>query len=171
MDYETDDTFDVQKKTPRKSSGGGVGASKKTPAKSGEATQPVADGETIDKTPQESDGKISEETPKKAVRAKKTLTKKTPSKKTPAKKTPAKKTPAKKTPTTDGGLPIGEGGVVDAVQQENGVPKPKRKRKQPAQEVDPAAEPPCKDAQGDPPIEPEEETEPGGRRRRGAAKA
>ncbi|XP_044024943.1 general transcription factor 3C polypeptide 2 [Siniperca chuatsi] len=172
FDYETDDTLNVQsvqQRPPRKSSGGGGAASKKTPAKSGKAenaTQQTADGEkeATDKTPQESDGKISEETPKRAVRAKKT----------PTKKTPVKKTPARKTPTTDVGLPTGEGGVLDTVQQENGTPKPKRKyvRKQPAQEVEPVTEPPCKEkGEGEPPIEPEEEIQPGGRRRRGAAKA
>ncbi|XP_070782154.1 general transcription factor 3C polypeptide 2 [Enoplosus armatus] len=167
LDYETDES--LQQKPPRKSSGGRGAASKKTPAKRGKAknaTQQTADGgkEATDETPQESDGKILEETPKKTVRAKKT-----PTKKTPAKKTPTRRTPAKKTPTTDRGLPPGEGGVVDTEQQENGTPKPKRKyvRKQPAQEVE--AEPPCKEAQGGPPIEPEEETQPSGRRRRGAA--
>lgn len=165
FDYETEEDH---VKAPRKSSGGrGRAASKKTPAKNGKAKnagQQAVDGEEegTDKTPQESDGKTSEETPKKVVRAKKT-----PTKKTPAKKTPAKKTPAKKTPTT------GEGGVVDTVQQENGTPTPKTKnvRKRRAKEVEPITEPPCKEDQGEPPIEPEEEILPGGRRRRGAAKA
>ncbi|KAI3364542.1 hypothetical protein L3Q82_011325 [Scortum barcoo] len=164
LDYETDEALDVQNKSPRKSSGRGA-ASRKSPATSREdknATEPTAEEESIE--PQESDGQLSEDTPKKAGRARKT-----PIKKTPARKTPAKRTPAKKTPTTDGGVETG--GVVDGMQQENGTPKPKRRRKQPVQEEEPAAEPPCTEAQGDPPTEPEEETERGGRRRRGAAKA
>ncbi|XP_033505045.1 general transcription factor 3C polypeptide 2 [Epinephelus lanceolatus] len=169
LDYETESVFDVQssqQKPRRKSSGEGrAAASKRSPAKSRKAktaTQQSEDGEEEkagDKTPQEPDGKTSEETPKKAVRAKKT----------PRKKTPAKKGPAKKTPTTDGDLPTGEGGVVVTAQQENGTPKPKRKyvRRKPVQE--PAPEPPREEAQGEP-TEPEETT-PSGRRRRGAAKA
>lgn len=178
LDFETDATFDVQspqQKPSRRSSGGGRrAASKKTsPPESGKAenaTQQSEDGEkeTADQTTLESDVNTSQETPKKAVRAKKTPRKKTPAKR--ARKSPAKrarKTPAKKTPATDVGLPTGEGGVVDAVPQENGTPKPKRKyvRKRPAQE--PVTEPPCEEAL----VEPEEETTPGGRRRRGAAKA
>ncbi|XP_051265270.1 general transcription factor 3C polypeptide 2 [Dicentrarchus labrax] len=164
LDYETDDNEqNVQQKTPRKSSGrggrgGGRTAPKKTPAKSRKAknaTQQTEDGEieATDKTPQESDGNISDETPKKAVRAKKT----------PTKKTPAKKTPAKKTPTADAGLPAGEGGAT--VQKENGTTKRKYVRKRPV------AEPPRKEAQEEPPVEPVEEIQPGGRQRRGAAKA
>ena len=104
--------------------------------------------------------------------AKKTPAKKTPAKKTPAKKTPARKTPASKTPNADGGLATGEDGAVQpvqAVQQENGTPKPKRKyvRKQPPQET-PVAEAPAEEAQGE---QPEEALGPGGRRRRGAATA
>ncbi|XP_034756650.1 general transcription factor 3C polypeptide 2 [Etheostoma cragini] len=184
-DYETDGMYggkDGQKQR-RKSP---EAASKKTPAKRGKAknaSHQTEDGEkeAAFETPQESEGKTSEETPEKAVRARKTPTKKTPArktptkktpvrktptKKTPARKTPTKKTPAKKTPTTDGGLATGEGGIVDAVQQENGTPKPKRKyvRKQPAPE--PVPEPPCQEAQEEP-----EETTPSGRHRRGAAKA
>lgn len=141
---------------------------KRTPAKSGiaqNATEQAADGEVdaSDKTPEESDEKISEETPKKAVRARKT-----PIKRTPARKTPAKKTPAKKTTAAEGDLPAEEDGVSDTLQQENGKPKRKYVRKvRPAQEVEPVREPPCKEAEG----EPEEEIQPGGRRRRGAAKA
>lgn len=159
----------LQEKQPRKSSGGA--SPKKTPArgqKAKNATQQTGDGEkeATDKTAQESDEKTSEETPKKTARAKKT-----PSKKTPAKKTPTKKTPAKKTPAAV--VATAAGGAVDAVQQENGTPKPKRKyvKKQRVQEVTPVTEPPCGEAQGEPPTVPEEETEPGGRRRRGAAKA
>ncbi|XP_039981813.1 general transcription factor 3C polypeptide 2 [Xiphias gladius] len=160
-DYETDGTFVVQK-TPRTSSRGRGKASKTTPAKveKGKDTQQPADGEkeATDATSQESDGKTLEETPKKLVRAK---------------RTPSKKAPAKETPMADGGLPSGEGGVVDTLQQDNGTPKPKRKyvRKQPAQKATPVTEPPCEEAQGERPVEPEEEIEPGGRRRRGAAKA
>ncbi|KAA8582879.1 hypothetical protein FQN60_015425 [Etheostoma spectabile] len=171
-EYETDGLYGGKEgqKQRRKSP---EAASKKTPAKRGKAknaTQQTEDGE------KEPEGKTSQETPEKAVRARKTPTKKTPARKTPKKKTPAKKTPtkktctkrtpAKKTPTTDGGLATGEGGIVDAVQQENGTPKPKRKyvRKQPAPEPDP--ESPCQEAQGEP-----EETTASGRHRRGAAKA
>ncbi|XP_070705564.1 general transcription factor 3C polypeptide 2 [Pempheris klunzingeri] len=162
FDYETDDAADAQWSQGKTRRGGGA-ASKRTPAKNRrawDATEETDDEDTEapDKTPQESDGKTSEETPKKAVRAKKT----------PAKKTPAKTAPAVKTPATDGGK-----GGVDAVQQENGTPKPKKTcvRKQPKQEVDSVTEPPCKEAQGGAPIESEEEIQPGGRRRRGAAKA
>ncbi|XP_074471258.1 general transcription factor 3C polypeptide 2 isoform X2 [Sebastes fasciatus] len=72
-----------------------------------------------------------------------------------------------------GGDVVPAGGGVDAVQQENGTPKPKRKyvRRRPAQEAVPEPEPPCEEAPGEPPTEPEEETTPSGRRRRGAAKA
>lgn len=161
----------AQKKARRQSSQGGA-ASTKTPAKRGKAkntTQQTAGEETEapDETPQEPDGKISKETPKKAARGKKTP-KKTPAKRTPAKKTPAKKTAAKK---TDEALPTAEGGAVDTVQLKNGTPKRKYVKKRPAQEVEPVAEPACKEADGEPPTEPEEETQPGGRRRRGAAKA
>lgn len=140
---------------------------KRTPAKSGKATRAAehaADGEleASDKTPKESNDKISEETPKKPVRAKKT-----PTKRTPARKTPARKTPAKKTTAADGDLPAEEDGVSNTLQQENGKPKRKYVRKRPVQEVEPVREPPCKEAEG----EPEEEIQPGGRRRRGAAKA
>lgn len=167
FDYETKDSLNVQsaqQKTQRKSARGrGGAAAKKSPAKSGKAnnaTQKTEDEEieVTDKTPQDSDGR---KTPKKTGRPKKT----------PTKKTPARKTPAKKTPTTDGGLPTGEGGVLDTVQQENGTPKRKYVRKRPAQEVEPATEPPRKEAQGEPQIEAEEENQPGGRPRRGAAKA
>ncbi|GAA6235645.1 general transcription factor 3C polypeptide 2 isoform X1 [Lates japonicus] len=168
-DYETDGAFFVQKKS-RRTSRGSREAFKTTPIKTEKAenaTQQDADGEK-EATPQESDGKTSEETPKKSVRARKT-----PSKKSPAKRTPPKKTPTPKTPTADQGLPAGEGGVVDAPQQENGKPKPKRKyaKKQHPQIATPVTEPPCEEAPGEHPAEPEEEIEPGGRRRRGAAKA
>nr|XP_046228665.1 general transcription factor 3C polypeptide 2 isoform X2 [Scatophagus argus] len=176
FDYVTDDTLNVQstqQKASRKSSGerGGAAASRRTPAKSAKAkndTKQIADAEikATDKTPPDSDGKMSEETPQKAVRAKKT-----PTKKTPGRKTPAKKTPAKRAATSDGGLSAGEGGAVDTVQQENGTPKRKYVRKRPAQETVPVTEPPCQEAQGEPQTEPEEETQPGGRHRRGAAKA
>ncbi|KAF3850228.1 hypothetical protein F7725_019947, partial [Dissostichus mawsoni] len=192
LDYETEEVTNVQRsprKTQRQSSGRGKGAaSEKSPVKNGtneDTTQQTEDGgqDETDKTLSESD-----ETPKKAVRAKKTPAKKTPAKKTPVKKTPAKKTPAKKTPakktpakktpakktpakktpakqtpTTDESLPTDEGGIVDAVQEENGTPKPKRKyvkKQQPVKEV----------VIEEPPNEAEEETTPSGRRRRGAAK-
>ncbi|XP_019108923.1 general transcription factor 3C polypeptide 2 [Larimichthys crocea] len=172
FDYETNDTSNVQsvqQKTPRRSSGrkrGAAAASKRTPAKGGEAenASPQAeDGEATGETPQ-TDENSSKETPKKVVRAKRT-----PAKRTPGRKTPAKKTPAKKTPIADGGFPTEDGGAVDPVQQENGKPKRKYVRRRPVQEL--VTEPPCKEVQGEPPTEPEEEIQPGGRRRRGAAKA
>ncbi|KAM6991998.1 general transcription factor 3C polypeptide 2 [Tautogolabrus adspersus] len=160
LDYETDGTFDEEKKKGRKSSGAGA-ASKKTPAKrrkSENDPQPTADveNEANDKTPQEPDEITAKETPKKAVRAKKTPTKRTPGR---------KKT--KKTPTTDGALPNLESGVADSAQQENGTPKPKRKyvKKQRVQVVEPP-----QGAKEAPLSEPEEEIRPGGRRMRGAAK-
>ncbi|XP_059213002.1 general transcription factor 3C polypeptide 2 [Centropristis striata] len=159
LNYETDGMFDEQNSEPKpgRRSGRRGAASKKT---------------------EEEPDEDAQETPKKAGRAKKTPTKrtparktpakKTPAKKTPAKKTPAKKTPAKKTPTPDGELPAGEDGVVVAVTQENGTPKPKRQyvRRRPLKVEEPVPEPP-----EEAPAEPEEETTPGGRRRRGAAKA
>ncbi|KAK5852620.1 hypothetical protein PBY51_006472 [Eleginops maclovinus] len=175
LDYETEEVNDVQRSprnTRRKSSRGkGRGAaSEKSPVKNGsneDTTQQTEDGEEEETLPE------SDETPKKAVRAKKTPAKKTPAKKTPAKKTPAKKTPAKKTlakktpakqtPTTAESLPTGEGGIEAAVEQENGTPKPKRKyvkKQQPVKEVAPE----------EPSNEAEEEMTPSGRRRRGAAK-
>lgn len=172
LDYETEDTFcaqDVQQKSRRSSAGGrgrGRADDKKSPAESerpGNAAPKTADGEmeVSVQTPQNSDGRISEETPKRAGRPKKTPTKKPPAKKTQAKNMPAR------TPSTDGGLPNAEGGHVDIVQQENGTPKRKYVRKHPVKEVEPAADS-CKEAQVEP-QEPEEEA-PGGRRRRSAAK-
>uniref|UniRef100_A0A8D3C8W2 General transcription factor IIIC, polypeptide 2, beta n=1 Tax=Scophthalmus maximus TaxID=52904 RepID=A0A8D3C8W2_SCOMX len=169
-DYETVRTSPRQT-SPRKSSRrAGRTPPKTTPAKiveAKDATQQAANGEKegADKTAQESDGDASEETPtKKSARARRT-----PSKKTPARKTPAKKTPVRKTARANGSLGTGEDGVVDAVPPEIETPKPKRKyvKKQPAQKsAAPVTEPPpCVEA------EPEEQIEPGGRRRRSAAKA
>ncbi|KAF0023886.1 hypothetical protein F2P81_024516 [Scophthalmus maximus] len=169
-DYETVRTSPRQT-SPRKSSRrAGRTPPKTTPAKiveAKDATQQAANGEKegADKTAQESDGDASEETPtKKSARARRT-----PSKKTPARKTPAKKTPVRKTAWANGSLGTGEDGVVDAVPPEIETPKPKRKyvKKQPAQKsAAPVTEPPpCVEA------EPEEQIEPGGRRRRSAAKA
>lgn len=171
LDYETEDAFcaqNVQEKSRRSSAGGrgrgrGRAHNKKSPPESekpGNAAQKTADGEmeVSVQTPQNSDGTISEETPKQAGRPKKT----------PTKKTPAKKMPAR-TPSTDGGLPTGEGGDVDTVQQKNGTPKRKYVRKHPAKEVEPPTDS-CKEAQVEPQVEAEEEAAPGGRRRRSAAK-
>ncbi len=152
----------VQQKTPQKTSGRRRGAaSRQTPERSGkaeESTQRTADGEieAIDETAQESDGKTAKRTPKNVGRAKRT----------PTKRTPSKKTPARKTPITDG---TEKDGVVNNVQQENEKPKRKYVRKKPKLEEESATEAACKEAQGEP--EPEEETQPGGRRRRSAAKA
>ncbi|KAK1888846.1 General transcription factor 3C polypeptide 2 [Dissostichus eleginoides] len=174
LDYETEEVTNVQRsprKTQRQSSGRGKGAaSEKSPVKNGtneDTTQQTEDGgqDETDKTLSESD-----ETPKKAVRAKKTPAKKTPAKKTQVKKTPAKKTPAKKTPakkTPAKKTPAKQTPTLMRVSQlmreENGTPKPKRKyvkKQQPVKEV----------VIEEPPNEAEEETTPSGRRRRGAAK-
>lgn len=177
LDYDTEDAFcaqNVQEKSRRSSAGGrgrgrGRAHDKKSPPESekpGNATQKTADGEVevCVQTPQNSDGTISEETPKQAGRPKKTPTKKTPAKKTPAKKMPVR------TPSMDGGLPTAEGGDVGTVQQKNGTPKRKYVRKHPAKEVEPATDS-CKEARVEPQAEAEEEEEaPGGRRRRSAAK-
>ncbi|XP_074541915.1 general transcription factor 3C polypeptide 2 [Halichoeres trimaculatus] len=197
FDFETEDTSEVQKNTPKVSPRGGRGVTvKKTPTRKSKAkndTQEAADGEdeaNVQTSP-ECDGVISKETPKKANSSRKT-----------------KATPVKKTPATDEGVQPIEGGVVEAEQQENGTPKPKRKyvRKQPVQKVEPVVEPPpCDGEEGggveavqqengtpkpkrkyvrkqpvqkvEPVVEPppyeeeEEEIQPGGRRRRSAAKA
>ncbi|XP_029352864.1 general transcription factor 3C polypeptide 2 [Echeneis naucrates] len=168
-DFETDGT--AGQKTPRISTRRAGNTSKTAPTtdtESKNATQQTADGEEkdTDKKPQEADETKSDETPKKTVRGRRST-----SKKTPVKKTPAKKTPAKQTPKADGDLPDGERGVVDHVQQENETPKPKRKYVKKQQKATPVTEPTCEVAQGKAPEEPEEEIEPGGRRRRGAAKA
>ncbi|XP_026174751.1 general transcription factor 3C polypeptide 2 isoform X2 [Mastacembelus armatus] len=149
-----------QQKKPRKSFGGRAAAAKKSPTKIGKAKnatqQTTTDDnkEVTDKTPQVSDENPPEQTPKKRGRPR---------------KTPSKETPAKKTPATDGDLPAAEGGVVDTVKQENGTPKRKQVRKQHVQEASPVAEPPREQDHGEPPTEPEEEPQPGGRRRRNAA--
>ncbi|CAJ1077908.1 general transcription factor 3C polypeptide 2 [Xyrichtys novacula] len=94
-DFETEDTCDVEKKSPRRSSEGGRrAAAKRTPTKRAKAdddTQQTADEvkETNDTTLQVSDGITAEETPIKTKRARQT-------KRTPVRKTPAKKTPAKR---------------------------------------------------------------------------
>lgn len=162
LDYETDDKAiePHSPKTPRKSPGGRRAASQKLWAKSKTAktaTQDTADGENegTDKTPTECDGQTTAETANEPVRGRKAA----------SKRTPAKKTPARKTSNTDVDFPDGEGVVKDTVQQENGMPKPKRKyvKRQPVQQVEPVKE--------KEPEEPDEEPGHGGRRRRGAAKA
>ncbi|KAG7509092.1 general transcription factor 3C polypeptide 2 [Solea senegalensis] len=149
-DYETE-------KSPKGSPRKGRTPSQRALAKNKEG----GDNQAMDKMAPECGMTPVKETPKKA---KKTPSKKTPAKKTPAKKTPAKKTHTPKSPSADNGpLPTVEGGVVDAVHQENGTPKPKRKY------VKKQKPPPVVESPGDKPEE-EEEVEPGGRRRRGAAK-
>nr|XP_020473904.1 general transcription factor 3C polypeptide 2 isoform X1 [Monopterus albus] len=164
LDFETDDEVvnSVQQKQCRKGSRSGAAVAKKTPTKSRKAknaTQQTGDGdeEAADKTPQGSDGKTSVKTPK-TPRAKKTL---------------SKRTPVTKAPATDGGLPTAEAVLVDPVHKENGTPKPKRKyvRKQAVQKATAVTEPPCEQDQREPPTQPEEQTEPGGRCRRSAARA
>ncbi|KAM4521817.1 general transcription factor 3C polypeptide 2 isoform 1-T2 [Odontesthes bonariensis] len=165
LDYETDDkdvVKSIEQKTPRKSSGGQRAASQRSAArnrKAKTAAQPTTDegNESTDKRTPESVGQTVAKTPKRRARAKRSLS----------------KNMSKKAAVTDGDHPAGEAGegvVENAVQQENGTPKPKRKyvRKQPVQEV---KDPQCEKDSGKLPTEPEEEVEPGGRRRRGAAKA
>lgn len=83
---------------------------------------------------------------------------------TPEKVGRARKPPAEVTPTSNGDVLTAKDGGVHTAQQENHKPKRKivRKRRTPAEE--PATEPTPEEP------EPEEETQPGGRRRRGAAK-
>lgn len=106
--------------------------------------------ETVE-TIQDPAGNISEETPKRVGR--------------PRKK-PGRKPAARKTVSADG-LPAEEGGDANPPQQENGIPKRKyvRKYKTQVMEPDPVVQEP------EPEPEEEEEVQPGGRRRRSAAKA
>lgn len=76
----------------------------------------------------------------------------------------ARKPPAEATPTSNGDVLPAKDAGVHAAQQENHKPKRKIVRKRPTPAEEPATEP----APEEP--EPEEETQPGGRRRRGAAK-
>ncbi|XP_060948064.1 general transcription factor 3C polypeptide 2 [Limanda limanda] len=161
------------KKTPAKKTPAKKTPAKKTPAKDSlQKESPAKDPSAKESPAKDSSAKESppKKTPAKKTPAKKTPAKKTPAKKTPAKKTPAKKTSASKTPVADGGLAAGEDGAEQAVEQENGTPKPKRKyvKKQPPQLV---AEAPAEEAQGEDAVPPEEALGPGGRRRRGAATA
>lgn len=150
LDFETyyTDDFKINKqKLPRKSPGKGL-APKETPTKHRKTK--TSEKQTANR------GKKSAKqtvlvTPRRPRRSRKTQLVTTPSAAVSA----------------GGDLSIGEagGGVAEnTVQQENGTPKPKKKyvRKKPVEEVrDP----------GDVPAAPDEEVEPGGRRRRGAAKA
>ncbi|KAM3603002.1 uncharacterized protein V6R79_014793 [Siganus canaliculatus] len=174
-DFETDDKFaaeNAEQKSPKKSPRARRGAAaKRSPAKTGSVSNgpdpgPDGDVEGDHQDPQESE--YSEDTPQKPGRGRKTPAKRRPGRKTPAKKTPAKKTPAKKTPAGDGGVPAEEGGAEDSVQTPNGTTKRKYVRKRPVQEVVPDPEPAGPE---EAPNEPEEEVQPGGRQRRGAAKA
>lgn len=176
LDYETEqDKIKVQKTPPRtgggrgrgrgrgRGKGRGRGRSRGRGRGRGRTSSPStitpqlqsAEGEhdeTVE-TIQDSAGNISEETPKKVGRPK---------------KTPGRKPAAGKTVSADG-LPAEEGGVGNPPQQENGIPKRKYTRKHKTQVMEP--DPLVQEAQGEPQPEPEEETQPGGRRRRGAAKA
>ncbi|XP_076011034.1 general transcription factor 3C polypeptide 2 [Genypterus blacodes] len=163
LDYETDENYEQNsqqkqhRKTPTRKSLGAGAASGEAPKKRGRPrkdAKKVLDGDqkASEQTPQQPDGDNSQEIPKKMERTK---------------KTPSKRTPAKKESSIKDGPPTGKDGVVvDTLQQENGTPKPKRKyvRRQKIQEVVPSKEPACQE-------EPVEETTPGGRPRRGAAKA
>lgn len=127
------------------------------------ATQQPVDGEqgAAELTPQELDGKNSEK--KTSKRGRKTRGRKTPAGRT---------TPAGKSADVDAGLPVpgGESGHVDCVQQENGTPKPKRKytKRKTLQTEPPVTETQSEEQSVQP--DKEEEVEPGGRRRRSAAK-
>ena len=149
----------VKQKTPRRSSGEQRAAPQRSAAKNRKAKTPTTDGEdeSKDKRTPESVGQTVAKTPKRQGRPKKSLSENV----------------SDKAAVTDGDRPAGEAGegaVDSAVQQENGTPKPKRKyvKKQPALEV---KDPQCEKDSEKLPTEPEEEVEPGGRRRRGAAKA
>ncbi|KAM9840071.1 general transcription factor 3C polypeptide 2 [Aulostomus maculatus] len=164
FDYETNEANDEsadQKKQERTSRRGGAAASQTTPRKRGKKAE-GEEQEPVDSEPRESDEEIPEKK-KSPLRAKRTS----------SKKTRAKRAPARKTPAAAGSLPAGEGGAGDGVQQENGTPKPKRKyvRKQVVKEVEPELNSACEKNPEEPLVEPEEEATPGGRRRRGAAKA
>lgn len=76
------------------------------------------------------------------------------------------KPPVQVTSISNGDILAAEDGGVPTVQQENHKPKRKYVRKQPTPAQEPATEPPAEEGP-----EPEEDTKPGGRRRRGAAKA
>lgn len=76
------------------------------------------------------------------------------------------KPPAQATSISNGDVLAAEDVGVPPAQQENHKPKRKYVRKRPTPVQEPATEPP---AEKEP--DPEEETQPGGRRRRGAAKA
>lgn len=101
------------------------------------------------KTTQDSAGNISEKTPRKVGRPR---------------KTPGPKPVAGKMVSPDG-LPAEGGGEGSPPRQENGTPKRKYVRKQPTQVMEPDSLVP--EAQ----TEPEEEMQTGGRSRRSAAKA
>ncbi|XP_072218267.1 general transcription factor 3C polypeptide 2 [Leuresthes tenuis] len=162
LDYETDDKNvgeSVNQKTPRGSSGEQRAASQRSAARNRKAKTATTDGEdeSEDKRTPESVGQTVAETPKRRGRPKKSLSKNV----------------SNKAAVTDGDRPAGEAGEgadENAAQQENGTPKPKRRyvKRQPAQEV---KDPQCEKDSEKLPTEPEEEVEPGGRRRRGAAKA
>ncbi|XP_034018307.1 general transcription factor 3C polypeptide 2 [Thalassophryne amazonica] len=155
LDYEMDGTWGVQpdeqdlpKKSPRASSQKCSGA-KISPKKTADGDQ-----EAMDKIPQTSVRKTSKKTERK----------------TP-KKCVSKKTPVK--PAAEAELPGGESGAAGNVQQENGLPKPKRKyvKKQRVQQQASDTDPAGQEVERETQTEREEETPPGGRPRRGAAKA
>ncbi|XP_029902818.1 general transcription factor 3C polypeptide 2 isoform X2 [Myripristis murdjan] len=139
----------------------------KSPAKrrkSMKAAEAKTDGdkEATDNNPQSVD-ETTQETPKKTVGTKKT----------PAKRTPAKKTPAKKNIPTKVDLSLAEGPGAETGIQEKETPKPKRKyvRRKTIQEGAPVETSAPQEHQEENPIEPADETTPGGRPRRVAAKA
>ncbi|XP_014327032.1 general transcription factor 3C polypeptide 2 isoform X1 [Xiphophorus maculatus] len=157
VDFETDDK-DIVKRVKQKSSRKSVGkgaTSRKTPTKQRKT-----------KTPEQQTTNGEKESPQ-TIPADSVDTVITPRKP----KRPKKTQPAE-TASAAGDLPTGKTGgsvVENSVQQENGSLKPKRKyvRKKPKWEVrDPPDE-----KEPDPPAEPEEEVQSGGRRQRGAAKA
>ncbi|KAM4633588.1 general transcription factor 3C polypeptide 2 [Polymixia lowei] len=167
LDYETDEKPDKQsprQKRPRKSPVKKISVEGEEPGKTpvkrrraSKAAEPKAEGDQ-EATPHESVGETSQNS----------------SKKTPvAKKTPAKRTPAKKKAANGKDASAVKVGDADTEQQEKETPKPKPKQKYVKKWVtkeEVSAETPAFH-EDQTPAAPEDETVPGGRPRRGAAKA
>lgn len=151
LDYETEEVENTQQKCRENKE---EKTPKRTPARGRKARsvteQTEGDGQEENNKTAECGEEHSEETPRKPR----------------ARKTPSKTTPSLKTPTP------AEVVAVDTAQQENGTPKPKRKyvKRKPALDATPVPDPSF-GKEGETPDVPEEEIEPGGRRRRGAARA
>ncbi|XP_061562893.1 general transcription factor 3C polypeptide 2 [Cololabis saira] len=162
--YETDYMGigeNVKKETVKTSSKGGIKSSQKNLVKS-KKTKTVKrqdlnkEKESTEKTPPDSVDQTAVDMPRKRK----------------ARKIPSKlKKKEKKTVSTDANLSVGkerEKEDAESVKQKNGMPKQKRKyvRKKPEPE-----ESPCDDSSKQTLTPPEEDVKPGGRHRRGAAKA